>query len=133
MGNWMRLIFRVAFLATLVAVTWYSWLPSEKTPQVDMSDKVTHALAYGALCAIGMLAFTNGRHRLYLVPALVAWGAMVEFGQRLVPGRSFELADMAANALGVAAMYVLGRLLQRWSRGPRGQASYPAAADEEAG
>lgn len=133
MGNWMRVIFRVAFPAALAAVTWYSWLPSDKTPKMSISDKVTHAVAYGGLCAIGLLAFTNGRHRLFLVPALVAWGAMVEFGQRFVPGRSFELADMAANALGVAAMYLLGRALQRRARSPRAAVSYPAAADEEVG
>ena len=33
--------------------------------------------------------------------AMILTGIALEFAQRLVPGRSFEIADMVANTLGV--------------------------------
>ena len=38
---------------------------------------------------------------------MVFLGVALEFAQRLVPSRSFEIADMVANALGVLAGIVL--------------------------
>jgi glycopeptide antibiotics resistance protein len=36
----------------------------------------------------------------------------LEFAQRLVPGRSFEVGDMIANTLGVCAGLVVAALLR---------------------
>lgn len=41
-----------------------------------------------------------GRRFLLLLVVFV-WGVLMEIGQRYVPGRSFEYADMLANGVGI--------------------------------
>jgi VanZ family protein len=66
-------------------------------------DKLRHALGYAVLGWIPMAVRPWLRHaRLYLALA-IAWGFVIELLQTLTPTRSFELADVVANTLGVAA------------------------------
>lgn len=68
--------------------------------QLDISDKVLHFAAYA------VLAFLPALHERW--PAVTAamlgtvtLGVLLEFLQRLSPGRSFEMADMVADACGL--------------------------------
>jgi VanZ family protein len=68
--------------------------------QLQISDKLLHFVAYA------VLAFLPTLHERW--PALaatllgaVALGVLLEFAQRLSPGRNFEIADMVADACGV--------------------------------
>jgi VanZ family protein len=49
---------------------------------------------------------------LVCAAAAVPLGVALEFAQRLVPGRSFEVGDMVANTLGVCAGLALAALLR---------------------
>lgn len=71
---------------------------------------LAHALAYMVLAwlvrrAVGPDGFVRG----YLLPLCAAWGfgLVVEILQPGISSRSFETADLAANALGAAAGVVL--------------------------
>jgi VanZ family protein len=91
---------RLALGVALVAVAWTSLLPPENLPQdVAVSDKVAHALAYALL---GALAVLSGLRWLPAVAAVVAFGLAVEIAQGLSGYRSFEWADLLADALGAA-------------------------------
>lgn len=71
---------------------------------------LAHAFAYMVLAWLVRRAVgPDGHVRGYLLPASVAWGfgLVVEILQPGISGRSFETADLAANALGAAAAFAL--------------------------
>ncbi len=95
-------------VATLVMV-----LPSSELPEVDMSDKTEHLLAFFALMVLAGLAY---RDRL-LLPVLAAWlvayGIAIECVQFFIPSRSFSVLDMVADAAGVLPAWWLLHQLGR--------------------
>jgi VanZ family protein len=82
----------------------------------QVSDKTQHALAYAGLATLALRATAGGRLRGITAPAmLTAWivasvyGLSDELHQHYVPGRSAEVGDAAADALGAAiAVLVAG-------------------------
>jgi VanZ family protein len=84
----------------VLAVVWLSLTPSP--PRVDFreSDKVGHLLAYGVLMFWFGQLYT--RHtRLFYGAGFVVMGIGLEIAQNALGSRTLELADMAANTLGV--------------------------------
>ena len=73
----------------------------------EQSDKLEHVLAYGVL----MIWFANLygalRTRMGFAIGFVALGIALEYIQRATGYRTFDVADMAANAVGVAVGWVL--------------------------
>jgi VanZ family protein len=65
-----------------------------------INDKVLHFSAYALLAFIPVFGFKL-RHGIPLALSMILLGVALEFAQRLVPSRSYEVADMVANALGV--------------------------------
>ena len=90
-------------------------------------DKLVHALVFGAVLWAARRAGLPDR---LLVPALVAHAALSETLQAtLLPGRSGDLADVAADLAGVAVVALAGG---RWKG--RGSTSERASwRDERAG
>jgi VanZ family protein len=87
-----------------------------------VSDKAAHALGYALLTFLMIRAIAGGRiegvtwlRALLAVVLTVLYGASDEFHQRFVPGRTSDLLDLRADAIGacagVLAWYVL-RLLR---------------------
>ena len=84
----------------VAAVVWLSLTPSPPKVDFELSDKVGHLLAYGAL----MFWFAQlyaGQARFAYASGFVAMGIGLEIAQGALGYRSYELADMAANTLGV--------------------------------
>jgi VanZ family protein len=96
----------------------------------NVSDKVAHAFGYSLLGALIARAAAGGfprplaSHAAVLSVAMaVLYGASDEFHQRFVPGRSADVADLIADAVGatiaVAAVWACGilwpRLAPRWT------------------
>jgi VanZ family protein len=77
------------------------------------SDKVTHFLYFGLLWVMARRAGFASAWPLAL--ALLGYGVLIEVAQALVPtGRSASLADVAADAVAIAAAWWSTR---RWSLG----------------
>lgn len=73
--------------------------------EVDLgedSDKVAHFLAYGSLSLWFGMIFTGRGRQLGIAVAIAALGASLELLQGFTEYRSFEIADMIANAIGAA-------------------------------
>jgi len=85
------------------AIVWLSLTPSP--PQVDIanSDKLGHFLAYGGLMFWFCWLYRDWKTRITYGAGWIALGIALEFAQGATGYRSFELADMAANTLGVLA------------------------------
>src|SRR6478672_2446830 len=96
---------RVLWLAAAAAVIVGSLLPGSSMPmralgELPVSDKLLHFAAYA------VLAFLPSLHERWstlgaALAGAIALGVLLEFAQRLSPGRNFEIADMIADTGGV--------------------------------
>lgn len=75
-----------------------------------ISDKLLHYSSYMLLAFVPMMGFRR-RTGIACALAMIPVGVVLEFLQRLVPGRSFEYADMAANTLGVLTGLAVAAIL----------------------
>jgi VanZ family protein len=73
-------------------------------PQIDIEngDKLGHLAAYGLVTLWFAQPYTALRQRIWLAIGMVALGIAMEYAQRATGYRTFEVADMVADALGVA-------------------------------
>ena len=77
----------------------------------DRTDLVAHFLLFGAM-AFGAVGFSRRPGQLaWLALATVALGAALEFGQKLVPYRTFDMIDAVANGVGALACYASALLV----------------------
>ena len=77
-------------------------LPMELLSGSHLSDKVMHFSAYAVLALVPAVGFQFSA----ALPCLIATelvGVGLEFSQLLVPGRSCDVYDVAANTVGVLA------------------------------
>jgi VanZ family protein len=74
---------------------------------LGISDKLEHFLAYAFLA---FLPAVHERRNFVVAAALgaIALGVGLEYGQLYSPGRSFEIADMVADAIGVCGGLIVG-------------------------
>jgi VanZ family protein len=106
-----------ASLLIVAAIGVLSILPGEDLPDVHLSDKIEHAIAYAALSAC--LCFWLGLRRLLTgILIAVGYGAMLEIAQALAgTGRTPSLLDGGANLVGACLGAGLALIVARLSRG----------------
>lgn len=108
----------VGGLAMALFIVVVSLLPSSNLPSVQLWDKFEHAIAYFALAAwFGGVVRPDRYLRLAL--ALLALGIAVEIAQQAMGlGRTAELRDVLADAVGVALGLIVAALgVSGWMRG----------------
>jgi len=98
----LRTLSRTAFIVGLIAVIALSIIPAGSTPDLEISDKLAHLVAYAALALAGGIAFSGYRSVFILVAGLLLLGIGLELVQAFVPGRSSSGYDGLANAIGIA-------------------------------
>jgi VanZ family protein len=101
--------------------------------EVDLGegrDKVAHFVAYGSLAFWFAMLFEGRARQVVIAVAFAAMGVGIEFLQGLTDYRTFEVADMIANATGAvlgwgfaqtplgSALDWVERLLAALSRNP---------------
>lgn len=96
------LLWRAAFVVALAGILVIALWPSGQGPDwFPQADKVRHALAFIALWAIGRRACLKPGWALAF--GLIAFGIGIEIAQSFTPDREASVADVLADALGVAA------------------------------
>lgn len=100
---------RLAWCLAMLAVTVLALLPVEQLqlPVLAWWDKAQHALAFGVLTG-GALVLWPSR-TLRVVVGMLAYGVGLELAQWAVGWRFAEGADVAADAVGVVAAWLLWR------------------------
>ena len=91
-------------------------------------DKWLHVLGYAALTLLIAYAVWPSTTRWLALPGALAlgYGVVIEVVQAFVPARSFSVADLGANAVGVAlAAALLWAWHRRRERGLDGNLSNP--------
>ncbi len=94
-------------LVIAVAIAFASLTPAQNLPQLKVSDKLEHALAY-LLLAFWFASVIVRRDYFGLMVALLAFGGLIELVQGWMGlGRTADLLDLLADAAGI----VMGVLL----------------------
>lgn len=118
-------MFRLASLQPLtaprfwLALWWCAWgvvlvaslLPMPRMDlDVSHGDKWLHVIAHAVLAGYAWMLFRPGQDRRAAVVALVCLGLAIEGLQGLLPWRSADLLDLAANLLGTGLGCLLAGL-----------------------
>jgi len=104
----------------MAAIFTVSGIPKLDMPgclsEIGLCDKIGHALAYAVLGALALRALSNSRADFrtaaIAVAIAVAYGLTDEYHQLHVPGRSFDLYDLAADSLGAGVAVMWTALLK---------------------
>ena len=99
--------------AWLAAVVWLSLTPAPPSVAFAASDKLGHFLAYAVLMLWFCALYKSTGARIVFGAAFIAMGVGLELVQGSLGTRSYERADMLANALGVAAGWAIALILPR--------------------
>jgi VanZ family protein len=93
--------------AYMAVIFWLSSMTSPPGPNGWLSDKAQHAIAYGGLAIVTLRATSGGRWWAAPLGAFaLAWaiasvyGATDEFHQAFTPGRTPDVLDLRADAIG---------------------------------
>jgi VanZ family protein len=73
---------------------------------IENGDKLGHWMAYTTLMVWFAWLYPNLRTRLVYAAGFLVFGIALEFAQSLTDYRTFELADMAADTVGVALGWI---------------------------
>jgi len=102
------------------AIVWLSLTPSppDLGLGLESADKLQHIAAYMLLMTLFAWLYRSSASRLGYAALWIALGVGLEFAQAATGYRDFELADMVADAIGVAAGIALAIILSRFVPGP---------------
>jgi VanZ family protein len=101
-----RRVWRAIGVGLILFVIWLSLTPHPIEIPVEHGDKLGHLVAYATLMFWFAQLHTRHRTRLAYAIGFVTLGVALEFAQRLTDYRTFELADMGADAVGVLFAWV---------------------------
>lgn len=111
---------RIVWLASLAVTAGLALYPKSGMLGGEMltvrADYWGHTLVWIWLAALPFCFERRAPRAARLALLTLPYGLVLETLQIFVPGRSFELADLASDALGVALGMALGLVLSRLSR-----------------
>lgn len=109
-------LWKAAFCALLVIVSWLALTPQPPHAMDTGWDKLNHLLAFAALALAGRYGFPGSHVRaLAVAAALLGFGIAIEWLQSFVPSRSSELNDVLADAIGIALGLLAAAVVRRLS------------------
>ncbi|WP_161626917.1 VanZ family protein [Sulfuricella denitrificans] len=87
-------------------IIYLSLTPSPPQINIDNGDKLGHFAAYGLVTLWFAQLYTGLRQRIGLVIGMVGLGIAMEYAQGTTDYRSFEVADMVADAIGACLGWI---------------------------
>ena len=111
---------RIGFAVILLGITIGSLIPSTAVAAVNtlsLSDWILHGIGYLLLALFAAWAIPTAP-KWAIFAAVFAYGALIEVAQTLVITRSFDVLDLASNAIGAALGVTIGALTTSRSRSP---------------
>lgn len=106
----MRFVLWSLFAVAAGAVLYFTLQPGPSGGPFTWWDKLQHFSAYAVLSLLASTAARSWREALLYAVLLAAAGYGLEIAQLYV-GRSYDLADAAANATGCAAGFSISRMI----------------------
>ena len=107
-------------MAWAVVILAFTSIPNPELAGARHADKLAHFAGYGLLGLLCMRATTGAtlRAAAFVLVAVSAFGAVDEWHQQFIPGRSQDRADWFADTLG-ASLGVMLSAVARPRREPR--------------
>jgi VanZ family protein len=103
---------RGILLALLAVVSWFAFAPVQFRDGGLPLDKLRHLAAFGVLAWVAVQGWGHTRATGWRIgTALLAFGVLIELVQAQVPGRHASLADVAADAAGIALGLLAARAI----------------------
>ena len=81
--------------------------------RLPVNQKVLHFCGYSWLALLALLTVKRRSLAVMVALSMILLGVALEFGQRLVPGRAFEIRDLFINGFGVLTGIAIGILSGR--------------------
>jgi VanZ family protein len=106
------ILFRLFLVVSVITVTYLATTRLDYPVVQDINDKLGHTLAFYFLALFLDFSFPHSKFNLYKITPLLLYGLLIEGVQYLLPSRSCEFIDFAADAAGVL-IYVLSLPLLR--------------------
>jgi VanZ family protein len=103
----LRRLWRAIGVLLVLFVVWQSLAPHPIEIPVEHGDKFGHVAAYTTLMFWFAQLETRYHTRLLYAIGFVALGIALEFAQGLTDYRTFEIADMGADAVGVVFAWIV--------------------------
>jgi len=94
---------QLIFTGYILLVIFLSLIPTAALGIGTHSDKLAHFIAYGVMGVLAYLFVESKQKRAYLFIFVISLGAVLEFFQFYIPGRSTSFFDIIANT--VRSMY----------------------------
>jgi VanZ family protein len=124
--NTVRNLFLLCALGWAGVIFYLSSLPGVDVPPLFFGeDKLLHAVVFGILgfFALGAMKTTGDGYRVFqpwlAVVLVVVYGALDEFHQHFVPGRTPDIHDLMADAVGgMLGVWVSYRFIKARARKP---------------
>ena len=95
-------LWKAAGWLLVLTIIYFSLMPAPPDIGVEQGDKIGHLAAYGLTTLWFAQIYTGAHQRVRLFIGMVALGIAMEYAQRATGYRSFEVADIIADGLGVA-------------------------------
>ena len=100
----MNKAYKLIFFLSIFVIFGFSVVPASDIPNIAalsfLTDKAIHFLIFLYLSSLGILSRFK-LSNLYLLLAIFSFGLLIEIIHFYHPYRYFELADLAANSLGI--------------------------------
>jgi VanZ family protein len=91
----------------VLLVVYLSLAPAPIELEIEQGDKLSHILAYLVLMSWFANLYESHGQRIGFALGFILLGIALEFVQRWIGYRSFEMADMAAGTVGVVIGWIL--------------------------
>jgi len=114
--------FRIVTWLWLIILTSLMLMPGKDIPAIELDlpvpmDKLVHfiSLFVAASCFLLSIRWEQSKHRFKIIFGLLFYAIGIEFIQSIFQkSRAFEMADIAANLLGVASALILYLLVGKF-------------------
>lgn len=106
------ILISIIWAVSVCFVIYFSLVPKVEFP-VDFwnADKLYHLIAYCWLSILPMVGYSERNFALKASLSMILLGILLETAQFYIPGRTFSVADIIMNTLGVILGIYAGRFL----------------------
>lgn len=110
---WHQRISLIAFLISLLIISWLAFSPKPELVLPSFSDKFKHFTAFGYLAYLLDSSFPKRSFGLSKALALLAYGLFIEAVQGFLPNRTLSGLDVLADIGGIICYWAMLPLWQR--------------------
>lgn len=103
LNRWQQILLLSLYTAVITVL---SLTPAQDMPSLNVWDKLQHFAAYFVFMVFAYPVSNSSRGRMACALLIIAYSALMEYGQSLMPGRMPSGGDMLANSLGVVGGFI---------------------------